>query len=214
MPVSASLWFSTLYYTDILEPLEKQDGALLRCDPQITILLCLKRKNTYPDFAELRFDAQQINHPFKPCSHCTYLPDSGLSILFHPVFENSSVGAVVKQIECPLHPLTCIHVCWQRDLWLKPPCLVYFPQPQIGCSHVQVTHGGRLISRYAVRPPLNCAACNSFACSVSLARNYGLEHWMMAINRHTGLFRSNINIYPDSFPLLASLAFSASQTQW
>lgn len=133
---------------------------------------------------------------------------------FHPIFKNNIVGAGVTQIECPLHPLTCIHVCWQRDLWLKPPSLVYFPQPKIGCSHVQVTLRGRLISRYATRPPLNCAVCNSFACSVSLARNYGLEHWMMAINHRTGLFRPNINIYPDSFPLLASLAFSSLQTQW
>lgn len=180
----------------------------------LPLLFCLKCKThiqTWPNYVLIH--SKSITHSC-PFSHCTQLPDSGPSILFHLVFENSRVGAGVKQIECPLHPLTCIHVCWQRDLWLKPPCLVYFPQPQIGCSHVQVTHGGRLISRYATRPPLNCAVCNSFACSVSLARNYGLEHWMMAINHHTGLFRPNINIYPDSFPLLASLAFSSLQTQW
>ena len=108
------------------------------------------------------------------------------------------MGVVVKQIECPSHPLTCIHVCWQRDLWLKPSCLVYFPQPQIGCSHVRVTHVGRLISCFAMRPPLNCAVGNSLAYSVSLVRNHGLAHWMTAINRHTGLF---------SFPLLKSLLF-------
>lgn len=135
-------------------------------------------------------------------------------IFLPPAFEHSMAGAVVKQIKCPLHPLTCIHVCWKRDLWLEPPCLVYFPQPQIGCSHVRVPLGGRLISSYAMRPPLNCSVCNSFACSVSLARNYGLEHWMMAINRLTGLFRLNINICPDSFPLLASQAASSLQTQW
>lgn len=151
----------------------------------LPLLFCSK----CADFAELCFGAQQINHPFMPFSHCTQLPNSGPSILYHPVFENCRAGAEVKQIECPLHPLKCIHVCWQRDLWLKPHALYIFLSPQIGCSHVQVTHGARLISRYATRPPLNCAVWNSFACSVSLARNYGLEHWMMAINLHTGLFR-------------------------
>lgn len=91
----------------------------------LPLLFCSK----CADFAELCFGAQQINHPFMPFSHCTQLPNSGPSILYHPVFENCRAGAEVKQIECPLHPLKCIHVCWQRDLWLKPPCLVYFPQP-------------------------------------------------------------------------------------
>lgn len=186
---------------------------LIRVLPLPFCLKCKTHIQTLLNYCMLLY-ALQVNHPFIPFSHCMQMPDIIPSIPFHTAFENSSLGTGAKQIECPWHPLTCIHVCWQRDLWLKPPCLVYFPQPQIGCSHVQVARGGRLISRYATRPPLNCAVCYSFACSVSLARSYGLEHWMMAINRHTGLFKPNINIYPDSFPLLASLAFSSLQTQW
>lgn len=34
-----------------------------------------------------------LNHSFMPFSHCMQIPDSGPSILFLPVFENSSVGA-------------------------------------------------------------------------------------------------------------------------
>lgn len=107
---------------------KKKNGDVIHMLP---LLFCSKSKTHTRTLLNvwICFGAQQINHPFMPFSVCTELPDSGPSFLFPPVFENSRMCAEVKQIECPLHPPKCIHVCWQRDLWLKPPCLVYFPLP-------------------------------------------------------------------------------------
>lgn len=146
----------------------------------------------------------KIEHPFMPFSHWKIVAHPSF---LHLVLENSRVGAAAEQIECPLHPPTCIHVCWPSDPWLKPQCLVYFPQLQIGCSHVRVAHGGRLISFYATRPPLNCAVCDSLVCSVSWPGTVDSNtEWWPEVVAPGFSGRTPISIL-TVFPLLASLVF-------